>query len=113
MTTKQEVTKLLSDIGVPQHLLGYRYLREVIVLCLEDQSLLRGVMDGVYVTISEQHETNVTNLERNIRSAVVSAFKGGSNDTIKAVFGNNYTKRPTNVHFIAACVYYISEFGKD
>jgi len=99
----EEVTDMICDIGVPAHIKGYQYLREAIVLAIEDIDLLGAVTKELYPSIAKRFSTTPQRVERAIRHAVEVACERGNGDLIKSLFGHNreLLRKPTNSEFIA------------
>lgn len=99
-----DVTKLLHEIGIPAHIKGYQYLRDAIIISVEDEDLIVSVTKVLYPTIAKKHNTTSSRVERAIRHAIEVAWTRGRLDTIYEVFGytiNNGKGKPTNSEFIA------------
>ncbi len=99
-----EVAALLHDMGVPAHLKGYQYLRDAILLILEDSSLLGAITKELYPKIADKYDTTPSRVERAIRHAIELAWGRGNIDLMTEYFG--YTVdlekgKPTNSAFIA------------
>lgn len=99
-----EVTTLLHDMGVPAHVKGYQYLRDAILMILEDTQLLAGITKELYPKIAEKYNTTPSRVERAIRHAIELAWGRGNVDLITEYFGytvNLEKGKPTNSEFIA------------
>jgi len=99
-----QVTMVMHRIGVPAHIKGYQYIREAILMVVEDVSLLGAVTKGLYPGIARKYDTTSTRVERGIRCAIELAWKRGNSDTLKQIFGysmNINPQKPTNSEFIA------------
>lgn len=99
-----EVTKIIHQIGVPAHVKGYQYLREAILLVVEDMGLLGAVTKELYPLIASRYDTTASRVERAIRHAIELAWDRGNMEVINRLFG--YTVKmdrgkPTNSEFIA------------
>lgn len=99
-----EVTSLLHDMGVPAHVKGYQYLRDAILMILDDFHLLTGITKDLYPKIAEKYDTTPSRVERAIRHAIELAWDRGNVDLMTDYFG--YTiklekGKPTNSEFIA------------
>lgn len=99
-----EVTKIIHQIGVPAHVKGYQYLRDAILLVIEDMGLLGAVTKELYPMIARKYQTTPSRVERAIRHAIELAWDRGNVDMINRFFG--YTVKmdkgkPTNSEFIA------------
>ena len=75
-----EVTSLLHDMGVPAHVKGYQYLRDAILMTLEDVHLLSGITKDLYPKIALKYDTTPSRVERAIRHAIELAWGRGNID---------------------------------
>lgn len=99
-----DVTNIIHEIGVPAHIKGYQYLRDAIILSVEDVEMLNSITKILYPTIAKKHQTTPSRVERAIRHAIEVAWSRGKMDTIDALFGytvSNGKGKPTNSEFIA------------
>ena len=99
-----QVTDIIHEIGVPAHIKGYQYLRDAILLSVEDTEMLNSITKILYPTIAKRHQTTSSRVERAIRHAIEVAWSRGKMDTIDELFGytvNNRKGKPTNSEFIA------------
>jgi two-component system response regulator (stage 0 sporulation protein A) len=99
-----EVTTVMHQIGIPAHVKGYQYIRDAILMVVEDVSLLGAVTKELYPDIAKNHDTAPSRVERGIRHAIELAWMRGNTDTLKQIFGysmNIERQRPTNSEFIA------------
>lgn len=99
-----EVTTIIHELGVPAHIKGYQYLRDGIVMSVQDMEMLNSVTKVLYPTIAKKHHTTPSRVERAIRHAIEVAWNRGKMDTIDEMFGytiSNYRGKPTNSEFIA------------
>lgn len=101
---EQYVTSVIHEIGVPAHIKGYQYLRDAIMLCINDMDLLNSITKVLYPEIAKKYETTPSRVERALRHAIEVAWSRGKMDTIYALFGytiNHGKGKPTNSEFIA------------
>lgn len=99
-----EVTKILQQIGTPAHVRGYQYLRDAILMVVEDVSLLDAVTKKLYPGIAENNNTTPSRVERGIRHAIELSWERGNINMLKSIFGysmNTEHQKPTNSEFIA------------
>ncbi len=99
-----EVTDIIHEIGVPAHIKGYQYLRDAIIMSVNDIEMLGSITKILYPTIAKMHQTTPSRVERAIRHAIEVAWSRGKMDTIDALFGytiNNGKGKPTNSEFVA------------
>ncbi len=99
-----EVTNMIHEIGVPAHIKGYQYLRDAIIMALEDMDILNAITKQLYPAIAKKYDTTPSRVERAIRHAIEVAWSRGKMDTIDRLFGytiNNGKGKPTNSEFVA------------
>lgn len=98
------ISDLLTEIGIPVHVLGYGYLRYALQITIEDISIINSITKALYPTIAQQFGTTPSRVERAIRHAIEIAFDRGNTDTLYSLFGYsiNFDKgKPTNSEFVA------------
>ena len=99
-----DVTDIIHEIGVPAHIKGYQYLRDAIVMSVNDMDMLNSITKILYPTIAKKYQTTSSRVERAIRHAIEVAWSRGKMDTIDEMFGytiHNGKGKPTNSEFIA------------
>ena len=99
-----DVTNIIHEIGVPAHIKGYQYLRDAIILSVNDMEMLNSITKVLYPTIAKKHQTTPSRVERAIRHAIEVAWSRGKMATIDALFGYTVSTgkgKPTNSEFIA------------
>ena len=82
-----DVTNMIHEIGVPAHIKGYQYLREAIIMSVNDIEMLNSITKILYPTIAKQYQTTPSRVERAIRHAIEVAWSRGKLDTIDELFG--------------------------
>lgn len=101
---ENDVTHMLHEIGIPAHIKGYQYLRDAIIMSVEDHEMLSSVTKILYPAIAKKHQTTASRVERAIRHAIEVAWSRGKLDTLDDLFGytvSNGKGKPTNSEFIA------------
>ena len=101
---EKDVTDMIHEIGVPAHIKGYQYLREAIMMSVNDIDMLSSITKVLYPTIAERYDTTSSRVERAIRHAIEVAWSRGKMETLDALFGytiNTGKGKPTNSEFIA------------
>lgn len=99
-----EITNIIHEIGVPAHIKGYQYLRDAIMMVVEDVELLGAVTKELYPAIAKKNKTTPSRVERAIRHAIEVAWNRGRIETIDQIFGYTVQQdkgKPTNSEFIA------------
>lgn len=98
------VTAIIHEIGVPAHIKGYQYLREAIIMTVEDMDVINAVTKVLYPEVARKFGTTASRVERAIRHAIEVAWDRGDLDTLQKYFGftvSNAKGKPTNSEFIA------------
>ncbi|OLA21221.1 MAG: sporulation transcription factor Spo0A [Dorea sp. 42_8] len=98
------VTDMIHEIGIPAHIKGYHYLRDAIIMAVDDMDVLNAITKVLYPTIAKMHQTTASRVERAIRHAIEVAWSRGKLDTLDELFGytvSNGKGKPTNSEFIA------------
>ena len=98
------VTEIIHQIGVPAHIKGYQYLRDAIMMAIDDSEIINAVTKRLYPTIAKRHNTTSSRVERAIRHAIEVAWDRGDVDVLNSYFGytiHNERGKPTNSEFIA------------
>ena len=101
---EDRVTDMIHEIGIPAHIKGYHYLRDAILMAIEDMDVLNAITKILYPTVAKKHQTTSSRVERAIRHAIEVAWSRGKLDTIDNLFGytvSNGKGKPTNSEFIA------------
>lgn len=99
-----KVTNILHEIGVPAHIRGYHYMREAIIMSVNDMDVLNYITKELYPSIAKKCNTTPSRVERAIRHAIEVAWNRGKIEAIDTLFGytiNNHKGKPTNSEFIA------------
>ena len=98
------VTEIIHEIGVPANIKGYRYLREAIIIAVNDMDAINAITKVLYPQVAETFQTTPSRVERAIRHAIEVAWDRGDLDTLQQFFGytvSNTKCKPTNSEFIA------------
>ena len=104
ISLETRVTDMIHEIGIPAHIKGYHYLRDAIIMAVEDMDVLNAVTKVLYPTVAKKHQTTSSRVERAIRHAIEVAWSRGKLDTVDELFGytvSNGKGKPTNSEFIA------------
>lgn len=98
------VTNIIHEMGVPAHIKGYHYLRDAILMVIEEINLLGAVTKELYPMIAKKYNTTPSRVERAIRHAIELAWDRGNIEMMTKFFGytiNLQRGKPTNSEFIA------------
>ena len=98
------VTNIIHEVGVPAHIKGYHYVREAIMMAVEDMEVINAITKVLYPAVAKKFGTTSSRVERAIRHAIETAWNRGDIDTLNSFFGytvSNSKGKPTNSEFIA------------
>ena len=98
------VTNVIHEVGVPAHIKGYQYLREAIMLVVNDIDIINQITKQLYPEIAEKYHTTPSRVERAIRHAIEVAWGRGETAAVENIFGYTVSAskgKPTNSEFIA------------
>ena len=101
---ESKVTDVLSTLGIPSNILGYMFLREAIMMVIDQGTIKGSITKKIYPVIAENNNTTVSRVERAIRHSIEMVWTKGNIDFINQVFGHTVDAekgRPTNGAFIA------------
>lgn len=101
---ESRVTDVLHNMGVPAHIKGYGFLRQSIIMVVNDPEVISLVTKRLYPDIARMNSTTASRVERAIRHAIEVAWDRGNVDVLNDYFGytiNNMRGKPTNSEFIA------------
>lgn len=98
------ITEMLHEVGVPAHIKGYNYLRDAILMCVDNPDIIHAVTKQLYPSVAKKYDTTSSRVERAIRHSIEVAWDRGDVDVLNSYFG--YTihldrGKPTNSEFIA------------
>ena len=98
------VTNIIHEVGVPAHIKGYQYLREAIIMVVEDIDVINQITKSLYPQIAIKYNTTPSRVERAIRHAIEVAWGRGQQEAVESIFGYTISAakgKPTNSEFIA------------
>ena len=98
------VTSIIHEIGVPAPIKGYQYLREAIIIAVNDMDVINAITKVLYPQVAKTFPTTPSRVARAIRHAIEVAWDRGDLDTLQRFFGytvSNTKGKPTNSEFIA------------
>ncbi len=101
---ESQVTAIIHEVGVPAHIKGYQYLREAILIAVNDMDVINAVTKVLYPEVAKRYGTTASRVERAIRHAIEVAWDRGDLETLQKYFGytvSNAKGKPTNSEFIA------------
>ena len=98
------VTNLIHEVGVPAHIKGYQFLREAIIMVVNNINMINQITKQLYPEIAFKYNTTPSRVERAIRHAIEVAWGRGDQEVVESIFGYTVSAdkgKPTNSEFIA------------
>lgn len=101
-----EVTKIFHEIGIPAHFRGYAYLRDAIILAIQEEDILGNITKNLYPRIAEKYNSTASGVESAIRHTIEIGWERGNIESFKKMFGTESpqgvsARFPTAASFIA------------
>ena len=98
------VTNIIHELGVPAHIKGYQYLRDGIMMAIENVEVINQITKSLYPDLAKKYHTTPSRVERAIRHAIEVAWNRGQLEATERIFGytiNANKGKPTNSEFVA------------
>lgn len=106
---RQKTIKLLIELGITTKYLGYEYIKELVVDIIKDKRMLKSFNKKLYPQLAVKYNTQVNNIERNIRNAINIAKRNCQNkDLYEKSCGRLTDLAPSNKQFITWMVEEVS-----
>lgn len=62
VSIETDVTNMIHEVGIPAHIKGYQYLRDSIIMAIEDSDILNSITKVLYPTIAKKYDTTASRL---------------------------------------------------
>ena len=102
---EMKVSKLFHEMGIPAHFRGYSYLRDAIIMAVQEVELLGNITKHLYPRIADKYRSTPSGVESAIRHTIEVGWQRGNPDCFASIFGpgerGNRGKFPTTASFIA------------
>ena len=101
---RHSIDRALSDLGIPDHLLGHAYLQAAIDLVVRQPEAAYAITGCVYPAVAMRYSTTAQLVERAIRHAVERGWSRCDESMREMYFGGKLRpgrRKPTNAEFIA------------
>lgn len=95
----RQVERKLLELGIPPHIKGFSYIREAVIILMDNEEKIFGITKVLYPDIAKLYGTTSTRVERAIRHAIELSWtrqglKGGQ------LFAA-WESKPSNAEFLA------------
>lgn len=104
MNVDEVIEEILTEIGVPCHIIGYDYIIYTIKLVFDNPEYMRSITGVLYPAVAQKYNTKAVSVERAIRHGIECAWDRADFEVIEKYFGNTISAekgKPTNSEFIA------------
>lgn len=101
-----EISAVLSRMGVQASIKGYHFIRQAVMMAVEDREAMVGITKGLYPDLAKMYHTTASKVERAIRHAIESAWKKNGRQVYFEISGYMLSDKPTNGQFIAVLAEY-------
>lgn len=105
MDLESKISHVLYEIGMPVHIKGYQYVKEAILMTVQDITILNHITRELYPRIAAMYATTSSRVERAIRHAISMAWiREDTSYEKENIFGYMLgleNRVPTNSEFIA------------
>ena len=69
------VTNIIHEVGVPAHIKGYQYLRDAIMMVVDNIEIINQITKQLYPEIAKKYKTPASRVERALRHAIEVAWR--------------------------------------
>lgn len=107
MNYQREVMKVLSQLGVNQSYIGYKFVVYGVDRTIHDSTCLQYISKSLYMDIAFKFQTSWRCVERNIRTVVNVIWKTEDKEMLKLICGNKIIDKPNNKEFFIILANYI------
>ena len=100
----ERIINLFLTLGIPAHIKGYQYLREAVLMVMDDHSIINRITKELYPGVAQRFATTSSKVERAMRHAIDVAWNRGRLDSANSMYGHRVFEKhdkPTNGEFIA------------
>lgn len=95
---KNKIADYLNELGLTTKYLGYSYIKELVVNVIEDRRNLKSFNSKLYPLVAIKYNTQVINIERNVRNAINVAIESCKNRKLyDEIMGYSNITRPNKV----------------
>lgn len=108
----KRTTCLLLQCGFRANQMGYRYLREAVLIVCQEREAVTSVTKLLYPEIARRFQVNDKQVERAVRNTIETAWVKGNQEVLQEIFSEHFEKtvaRPTNTEVIKVLRDKISE----
>ena len=103
MPNEKRIAEALKELCIPPCIVGYTYIKQAVLICLDNPSAINAVIKLLYPAIADANGTTWGRVERAIRHAIEISLRFAPKEVISKYMTITGI-RATNSHYIAAVV---------
>lgn len=110
---QNKIVNILSKLGMPANIKGYKYVKQALLLCLKDQDYYLHTTSKLYPSLAKKFNIKESCVEKAIRNAIELSWCRGDIEEQDRIFGYTIDKnkgRPTNGEFFAQLINYLQMY---
>lgn len=107
------IHKLLKKIGMPAHIRGYKFIKEILFKVLEKNDILDWNITNLYKIIGKKFNIKGATIERSVRYAIALSMSRCDHNVWSKYFGYSVQDNTTNSEFIASICDYLKTYHKE
>lgn len=114
MQAANDMYHLLSSVGVPAKVHGWRYLIKAADIMIRDEDAAFAMTKQVYMRVADNYGISHKQVENAMRIAIEHAWKMGRCDRHELIFGYSRLdgKRPSNSEFLIRIIEFFKASDK-
>lgn len=102
--TEQRLSGMLLKLGIPAHVMGYRFLQDAVLAVMANPEVMQHMMHDLYPHVANKYHTTAVSVERGIRHAISLAWERCRPEESSRILGRTVAagyEKPTSRELIA------------
>ena len=102
--TEQRLSGMLLKLGIPAHVMGYRFLQDAVLAVMANPEVMQHMMHDLYPRVANKYHTTAVSVERSIRHAISLAWERCRPEESSRILGRTVSagyEKPTSRELIA------------
>ena len=108
---ERKVSAIMHKLFIPANISGFFYLREGIILAIEEPKNIFKITKTIYPTIAVEFQTTSSRVERAIRHSIERSWGEPKSHKTYQELGYLNNSKPKTAELIALIIYYIIIIG--
>lgn len=107
---ERKIVNLLHCLGIHRTTLGFRYLKQALLLCLQNEDYMF-CYTRLFADVAAYYSTTADSVDHCIRWAVEKCYYHGNPKLLEEIAGYKITRRPTNSEFIEILFHHLEKMS--